>query len=156
MAPTYFTVAGLHPVEGAVITRERGYTEGNIQCKSDNEPLVQTNMDASNVGEKSAEHDWQDICESRFRFAVAESAIASVDNRPSVADLWSICSTRPCLAHDTIYTVLMIPRTGEYVTRVQVTRGAASAARRRWSDIVRGVAAGASDANGSATGARRQ
>lgn len=139
MAPTYITVAGLHTNEGALITRERHASKDNTKYKPDGTPLLQTNMDCFRAASFSREHDWQDICNSRFRMGVAAAVLAQLGNCPTGEDLWALCSTHPCLAADTIYAVYMVPATGEYVTLVSPTATQKAAARLCLQSIVQSV-----------------
>ena len=50
-------------------------------------------------------------------------------------DLWLLMSLPPTLAHDTVYTVAMVPATGELCTRVEVTAAQRRAARRRYGAV---------------------
>ena len=148
MAPVYFTVAGALPGQGIVIARDRsGPVAGSTRELSNATTvayggcggLVQTNMDDANVREFTEETDWQDICDSRMRVGVAEAVLANCDGTPTPQDLWMLCSTGPCLASDTIYTVYMCPATGEYETRSKATRAQKLAATRQLNDVVKYV-----------------
>jgi hypothetical protein len=135
MAPTYITVAGTRAGEGIIITRERTESVNPLNMAATaGKPLVQTNMDHFHVESLSEEFDWQDICNSRFRFGVAKAAL----EKPNITEeeVWNILSTPPCLAHDTIYTVSMNPSTGYYVTRVSVTNSERRQAKRLWGKLV--------------------
>ena len=132
--------------------------------------IVQTNMDwwrdddAARTGNPEL-HEWQDICDSRFRRLFARSALrqcqeererATADEvsgggsraeaaaRPpgpcvSETDLWTVMSTPPCLAHDTVYTTFMDPCTGKLVTRVKARRDQVARGTRRFGTLQRKI-----------------
>ena len=135
MAPTYITVAGVAPGEGAIITREReGGTHRNLvlELHSSSEPfIVQANMDVERDEAFSAVDAWQDICESRHRRQLARTALGAVE-RMTETDLWLLTSVPPILADDTVYTVLMVPATGSLKTRVHATPGQENAGKERF------------------------
>ena len=143
IAPTYLTICGVKTREGCVLSRDReGCTGGScVAGRLGSKPLVQANMDCwrSDRSAAGTDDDWQDICESRRRRAFALKALddGSGGEVPGKAmqDLWLLMSLKPTLAHDTVYTVAMIPATGELVTRVKVTEGQKRAARRRYGKI---------------------
>ena len=70
----------------------------------------------------------------------------------SMEDLWLLMSLPPTLAHDTVYTVAMVPATGELCTRVEVTAAQRRAARRRYG----AVRVGEAGLGAGTGGARRQ
>jgi hypothetical protein len=80
---------------------------------------------------------WQDICESRDRRDFARAAIASKAGQLTSEDLWGLMSVRPCLAHDTVYTVAMQPSTDYYVTRVSVSKADKVIGRRIWDSLIK-------------------
>lgn len=116
------------------------------------------------ASERQSSH-WQDICDSRNRRAVARAVLAqgpaspedlwallsmrsggNITNRvtlnisrATVLTPWTVSHTtmicRPCLAHDTVYTVAMHPASGYLVTRTHATRGEKSAATRKWGGV---------------------
>merc|ERR1712232_1085658 len=69
VVPTYVTLCGIRPGEGAVITRDRqGTGEAAISARlATGKPLVQVNMDLSRVDNNDSSDDWQDIEDSRLR-----------------------------------------------------------------------------------------
>jgi len=69
-------------------------------------------------------------------------------------DLWLLMSLPPTLAHDTVYTVAMVPATGELCTRVEVTAAQRRAARRRYGAVR--VTRGEARLGAGTGGARRQ
>ena len=139
IAPTYLTLCGVLPGEGCVLSRDReGCTDGScVEGRLGSKPLVQANMDCWRSDRSGPDDDWQDICESRRRRAFALKCLESVGEGPgkSMQDLWLLMSLKPTLAHDTVYTVSMVPSTGELVTRVEVTEAQTRAARRRYGKI---------------------
>ena len=173
MAPTYITVAGVAPGEGVVITRNRSGFEPD-QLLSASDYIVQANMDhflddADDIADE--DKDWQDICESRLRRRVAQKACASIlqssqpssarldESSPSVQQqLWSLMSVRPCLAHDTVYTVAMQASSGRYVTRVNVQPAHTREAKRKWSAFIReeGEASAEEGVRADRSGSRRR
>ena len=72
----------------------------------------------------------------------------------SLEDLWLLVSLAPTLAHDTVYTVAMVPATGELCTRVEVTAAQRRAARRRYGAVR--VTRGEAGLGAGTGGARRQ
>ena len=72
----------------------------------------------------------------------------------SMEDLWLLMSLPPTLAHDTVYTVAMVPATGELCTRVEVTAAQRRAARRRYGAVR--VTRGEAGLGAGTGGARRQ
>ena len=76
------------------------------------------------VGQFSDEYAWQDICDSRVRRSFALQALASCQSETGTIDINDLLlmSLSPCLAHDTVYTVSMVPSVGQLVTRVRPTR----------------------------------
>ena len=161
MAPVYLTVAGTQKGQGVVLTRDReagavlggcvsaslvpAGTATTFEGTSSNSAavaagtasfIVQTNMDMWRCFEDDESDDWQDICDSRERSRYAVAALEScAENAATMNDLWLLLSVSPCKAHDTVYTTAMIPRTGELVTRVHVTKEQMAAASERWKDL---------------------
>ena len=145
MAPVYLTICGTCPNEGLVLTRDRQGTvtmDGMERCISErlngNESsVVQANMDIDKSDSKERKNDWQDICYSRLRRDCVKRTLNSMKKPVTMNNLWSIVSIDPGLACDTVYTTAMIPKTGELVTRVDVTDEQRSEAfRTLFSDIV--------------------
>lgn len=141
MAPVYLTIAGTEPGQGLVLTRDREAVTTHGECVSEQLSIgetafvVQTNMDIWRCDQNDEEDDWQDICDSRTRRQFVKAALSSCSDSVSMNDLWLLLSLSPCRAHDTVYTTAMVPSTGELVTRVNVTRKQARAARERWGNV---------------------
>ena len=141
MAPTYITVAGAHPGEGIVITRDRESTVHPWSLDTDGF-IVQTNMDHFNINPAEGndrKYDWQNICHSRQRVQAARLAITHMTetNKLRVDSFWDLLSISPCLADDTIFTVAMCPMTGMYVTRHIVTRTDKRNGKSTWQKVFR-------------------
>ena len=145
MAPVYLTICGTCHNEGLVLTRDRQGTvtsDGVERCISERlngngSSIVQANMDIDKSDSKERKDDWQDICYSRLRRDYVKRALNGLKGPVTINDLWSILSTSPGLAYDTVYTTSMTPKTGELVTRVDVTDEQRSEAfRMLFSDIV--------------------
>jgi hypothetical protein len=163
MAPTYITVAGALAGEGRVITRDRDESvfPWSLDTQGD---IVQTNMDDSNMHPETyfsdgdsamhENHDWQDICNSRYRERAARIAIAHMHRSQTLTpeNFWALFSIAPCLADDTVYTVAMCPRTGMYVTRAKVSSADKKMGRRTWRRIIE---AGIVDPEAYTSGATR-
>jgi acid ceramidase len=168
MAPTYITLAGASPGEGAVLVRDRdgvastvgaapsgsdAAARGSTRSASGGLPrradlkrdgfVVQCNMDPDRAAAVDVESDWQDICESRRRFAVASAAlstsIALGGGGTTLDALWSIATLPPVHAHDTVYTVAIDPARGAYVSRASIPPSAVRKARRRWRAVQMGA-----------------
>ena len=135
MAPTYLTVAGTGQGEGCIITRDRTESLARRMLCEDG-PLIQVNMDYFNLIAGTAA-DWQDICSSRYRYFVAYRAITSRKESITPEDLWTLLSKRPCLAPDTVYTVSMHPKSGNYVTRRKVTSAHTKLGQRKWDGFIK-------------------
>jgi hypothetical protein len=163
MAPTYITVAGVSSGEGIVITRNRNGCEADQQLVTSGF-IVQANMDhflddAEDVADE--DKNWQDICESRLRRRVARVVCASILDRGATESpalqLWSLVSVRPCLAHDTVYTVAMQASSGLYTTRVNVRSAHSSDGRTRWGALIREASSSSSsERDTSSSSARRR
>ena len=101
--------------------------------------VVQANMDIFMCDRDEDEDDWQDICDSRTRRGFAKAALASGGSGAggviTMRDLWGLMSFAPCKAHDTVYTVAMVPKTSELVTRVRPTRAQRQAGKKRWKHV---------------------
>ena len=165
MAPTYITLAGSAAGEGIVLVRERdgaiaeGRPVDGVSGATSWLPrraelardsfVVQCNMDPGTVGGDDVGDDWQDICDSRHRFAVGSAALeslvggsgsggaaASPAPGTTMDDLWSIATLPPIHAHDTVYTVAMCPATGEYASRVAIPSSAKRKAKKRWRKLM--------------------
>jgi hypothetical protein len=173
MAPVYLTIAGTRKGEGIVLARDREAVEVGTPMEADpavSETLaavtaggtkaggvVQANMDIFMCDRDEDEDDWQDICDSRTRRGFAKAALASGGSGAggviTMRDLWGLMSFAPCKAHDTVYTVAMVPKTSELVTRVRPTRAQRQAGKKRWKHV-RVAAGGRQPRAGS--GATRQ
>ena len=157
MAPVYHTIAGTRPGEGVVLARDRESSKEGTPVEADpavsetlavaiaagNGGVVQANMDIIMCDRDDEDDDWQDICDSRGRRDFAKSALGSGGSGPGGAitleDLWCLMSIKPCKADDTVYTVSMVPKTSELVTRVRPTRAQRQAGEKRWKHVkVRG------------------
>lgn len=57
----------------------------------------------------------------------------------SETDLWTVMSTPPCLAHDTVYTTFMDPSSGKLVTRVKARREHVARGTRRFGALQRRI-----------------
>ena len=138
MAPVYLTICGTQPGEGLVLSRDReGKNTAECVCERLDEKcdsVVQTNMDIYKCDRNDVKDDWQDICDSRYRRSYAKAALASVESL-SMNDLWLLFSCYPCLACDTVYTTSMVPKTGELITRVEVTRNQKMTGKDKYSNI---------------------
>jgi hypothetical protein len=181
IAPTYLTVCGVSPGEGCILSRDReGSIDGSCveaQLSDGATPLVQTNIDCWRCAPSAAAsggHEWQDICQSRRRRAFALKALATdsgsrrgrgagaglaapgTPKTHSMEDLWLLMSMAPTLAHDTVYTDAMEPKTGELVTRVEVTAAQKQAARRRYGAVRVSRSEVGGGGGGGASGATRQ
>lgn len=144
MAPTYITVAGILPNQGTIITRDRDKEVDNSLYTLDNGPIVQANMDHFRSDEVDInlieQYDWQDICNSRHRRNVVLKILESMkQDKINKIDLWLLLSCEPCLAYDTVYTVSMHPLSGEYITRVQITKNEINTAKKRWMKIIKSI-----------------
>ena len=135
--------------EGVVLARDRQAVEVGTPMEADpsvSETLsmatavetggvVQANMDISMCDRNDEDDDWQDICDSRSRRGFAKAALASRRGAITMEDLWCLMSFAPCKAHDTVYTVAMVPKTSELVTRVKATRAQRQAGKKRWKHV---------------------
>ena len=147
MAPVYLTICGIKPGEGLVLARNRQGANMVEEIESfvterlngkDSSLVVQTNMDTLKCDQNDRKDDWQDICFSRRRRAFATTALASVNGKVTMNDLWLLVSCPPCLAWDTVYTTSMVPKTGEIVTRVEATQIQRTEGQKKYENVVIG------------------
>ena len=133
MAP--FT--GVQPGQGVAIARDRKSGRcTNVLLSDAGTAIVQANMDIWRSDLNDEDDDWQDICNSRYRRTFALAALSGDDcGTATMTDLWCLVSIPPCLAHDTVYTVSMVPATGELVTRVEVKSSHKRAGVQRWGHV---------------------
>eukprot|EP00300_Choanocystis_sp_HF-7_P007755 c15494_g1_i1.p1 GENE.c15494_g1_i1~~c15494_g1_i1.p1 ORF type:complete len:462 (+),score=64.04 c15494_g1_i1:53-1387(+) len=114
IAPVYFTVCGIAPGEGAILTRERR-TELERWLLSERGPAVQTNMD---FFDSDPAHS---IMDSIARRELAADYLERHD-APSEAALWELLSRRPICNEITVYGAYMNPRTGRLRTIIPHAR----------------------------------
>lgn len=98
----------------------RSEAEPRVDLTTD-APICQVNMDHWRVDADKPDDDWQDICDSRTRRAIVMRYLANLGHPPTLDELWTLMRIPPVLAHDCVYTVSMVPRTGHYLTQVQAT-----------------------------------
>lgn len=127
MAPTYITLCGRKPGQGAIISRNREKAE-DVKHLTADEPLVQTNMDHWRPDDPD---DAQNICDSVGRRRTAKRILDAMDAK-SFDDLWLLTRIPPILAHDTVYTVSMSADMNEYTTQVHANPDDTAAAFERF------------------------
>eukprot|EP01012_Entosiphon_sulcatum_P015344 TRINITY_DN20329_c0_g1_i1.p1 TRINITY_DN20329_c0_g1~~TRINITY_DN20329_c0_g1_i1.p1 ORF type:complete len:445 (-),score=32.59 TRINITY_DN20329_c0_g1_i1:888-2201(-) len=109
IAPTYLTVAGPKPNEGALITRNRK-GDRDFWLFSEKGPIVQTNVD----------HWDQNPDDILYSVARRKRALDRIAAEPAWNEemLWRLVSGFPILNSLTIYAALMCPATGHFETRL--------------------------------------
>jgi hypothetical protein len=114
MAPVYITMAGSRPSQGVILTRDR---TGDVHRKylTPTEAVIQTNMDHFRPDDAD---DEQNICNSVARRKMVRRYLSNLNPTRTFDDLWHLCTIRPVLAEDHIYTVSMSAGLGEYTTRI--------------------------------------
>merc|ERR1719265_369061 len=111
MAPQYFVIAGANPNEGAVITTDRLAVHevyspplAKITSKDKGWFLVQTNDDQFNTP-MDQRRPW------------ATQQLAQMDrDQMTVSSMFNLMHTFPLMNAITVYTTLMVPKTGYYKT----------------------------------------
>eukprot|EP01064_Diplonema_japonicum_P016616 TRINITY_DN24613_c0_g1_i1.p1 TRINITY_DN24613_c0_g1~~TRINITY_DN24613_c0_g1_i1.p1 ORF type:complete len:359 (+),score=92.50 TRINITY_DN24613_c0_g1_i1:76-1152(+) len=111
IAPAYYTMCGTEPWQGAVVTRDRA---GPANAASNGQGIWSLNQtaDAWFRVETNFDH-WTPVQDGRRYTA---NKLMGEMGQPSVnmSGLYSVLSTPPVLATDTIYTAEMFPAAGTY------------------------------------------
>lgn len=109
VAPCYFTVCGIAPGEGALITRS-ATAEHNRWLLSERGTIVQCNMD------HWSNDPAEDVMQSIERRELAHQQLEKRPKRASDEWIWQMLSQYPILNEVTIYGTLMIPSRRQLVT----------------------------------------
>ncbi|KNC52083.1 acid ceramidase subunit beta [Thecamonas trahens ATCC 50062] len=115
VAPVYFTLCGIAPGEGCIITRGPSVEERRWELAADG-PCVQTNVDYFDVDGES------DIMWSRERLALGRSLVDSLSTSPDREALFGLVSTWPICNELTVYASYLEPITGVVKTYLPNTR----------------------------------
>lgn len=106
LAPVYFILGGIQPGEGCIITRYRDNFDimnlGSSQTQSGSWYLVQTNYD-----------HWKNppFFDDRRKLA-NQCMMESGQKNASLSLLYNVLSTKPILNKETVYSALMVARSG--------------------------------------------
>lgn len=118
IAPCYFTICGVKPNEGIIITRRRKESEQPLEL--DVEPfLVQTNID------HWSDDPNEDIMVSIRRRKLAKRLLGNLMVQQTVneEELWKLISNDPICNDITIYGTYICPSTAALVTRLPDPQG---------------------------------
>lgn len=113
ISPIYYTLAGPQSGDGAVVSRNRTGAVDVLQlgrAQDGGAPwfVLQTNDD-----------NWRPPNDDR-RAAGLKSMLALGADDVDLAALWTVLSTPPVFASDTLHTELMVPAWGQYVTKLHI------------------------------------
>lgn len=108
IAPVYFTVCGINPGEGVVLTRDR--SEEAERWELARGAVVQTNMD------HFSSDPAQSVMLSLERRVLARSVLDAAHDELAEDGLWQLISQSPILNEITVYGAYMKPATGRLLT----------------------------------------
>ena len=115
IAPAYYTMAGINNWQGAVITRDRdGLADNSTTGRGLWTISPPTSIDPNSWFRVETNFDhWTPVQDGR-RLKANELMKGITQHNVNLSGLYSVLSTPPVLAKDTIYTAQMVPATGYY------------------------------------------